>query len=151
MSKPDKIRSARVSVLGAARSGIAVARLLKSKGASVFVSDKKPREQAAQQIQQLDQIGVEYEFGSHSDRLFDADFIVVSPGVPSNLNLVQHAIKVGLNIYSEVEVASWFCKAPIVAITGSNGKTTTTTLIGKIFENSGRKTVVAGNIGFPIS
>ncbi len=151
MSKPDKIRSARVSVLGAARSGIAVARLLKSKGASVFVSDKKPREQASQQIQQLDEIGVEYEFGSHSDRLFDADFIVVSPGVPSNLNLVQHAIKVGLNIYSEVEVASWFCKAPIVAITGSNGKTTTTTLIGKIFENSGRKTVVAGNIGFPIS
>ncbi len=151
MSKPDKIKSARVSVLGAARSGIAVARLLKSKGASVFVSDKKPREQAGQQIQQLNEIGVEYEFGSHSDRLFDADFIVVSPGVPSNLNLVQHAIKVGLNVYSEVEVASWFCKAPIVAITGSNGKTTTTTLVGKIFENSRRKTVVAGNIGFPIS
>lgn len=151
MGKPDKIKSARVSILGAARSGIAVARLLKSQGASVFVSDKKAREEAAQQIQLLDGIGVEYEFGAHSDRLFDADFIVVSPGIPSNLNLVQHAIKVGLSVYSEVEVASWFCKAPIVAITGSNGKTTTTTLIGKIFEKSGRRTVVAGNIGFPIS
>lgn len=151
MGKPDKIKSARVSVLGAARSGIAVARLLRSRGASVFVSDKKPREEVAQQVQQLDSIGAEYEFGSHSDRLFDADFIVVSPGVPSNLNLVQHAIKVGLSVYSEVEVASWFCRAPIVAITGSNGKTTTTTLTGKIFEKAGRKTVVAGNIGFPIS
>ncbi len=151
MGRPDKIKSARVSVLGAARSGIAVARLLKSKGASVFVSDKKPIEEAAHQIEALESIGVEYEFGAHSDRLFNADFIVMSPGVPSNLNLVQHAAKVGLNIYSEVEVASWFCRAPIVAITGSNGKTTTTTLIGKIFEKSGRKTVVAGNIGLPIS
>ncbi len=151
MGKPEKIKSARGSVLGAARSGMAVARLLKAQGASVFVSDKKPREEAAQQMQLLDGIGVEYEFGSHSDRLFDADFMVVSPGVPSNLNLVQHAMKVGLNVYSEVEVASWFCRAPIVAITGSNGKTTTTTLIGKIFEKSGRKTVVAGNIGYPIS
>ena len=127
MGKPEKIKSARVSILGAARSGIAVARLLKSQGASVFVSDKKPREEAGQQIQLLDEIGVECEFGAHSDRLFDADFVVVSPGVPSNLNLVQHAIKVGLSVYSEVEVASWFCRAPIVAITGSNGKTTTTT------------------------
>ena len=123
---------------------MAVARLLKAQGAGVFMSDKKPREEAAQQMQLLDGIGVEYEFGSHSDRLFDADFMVVSPGVPSNLNLIQHAMKVGLNVYSEVEVASWFCRAPIVAITGSNGKTTTTTLIGKIFERSGRKTVVAG-------
>lgn len=151
MGKPDKIKSARVSVLGAARSGVAVARLLQSHGAVVFVSDKKPKEEAAQQIQLLESIGVQYEFGSHSDRLFDADFIVVSPGVPSSLNLVQHAIKVGLRVYSEVEVASWFCEAPIVAITGSNGKTTTTTLTGKILEKAGRKTVVAGNIGFPVS
>lgn len=151
MGRPDKIESARVSVLGAARSGIAVARLLKSQGATVFVTDKKPEEEAAQQVQVLDSMGVEYEFGGHSDRLFDADFIVVSPGVPSSLNLVQHAMKVGLDIYSEVEVASWFCRAPIVAITGSNGKTTTTTLIGKIFERSGRRTVVAGNIGVPVS
>ncbi len=138
-------------MLGAARSGISVAKLLKSQGAVVFVSDKKPQEEAAQHIQVLESLGVSYEFGSHSDRIFDADFIVVSPGVPSNSNLVQHALKVGLNVYSEVEVASWFCRAPIVAITGSNGKTTTTTLIGKIFEKAGWKTVVAGNIGFPIS
>lgn len=151
MSRPEKINGARVSVLGAARSGIAVAGLLKSLGARVFVSDKKPADQASQQIETLTGLGVEHEFGAHSDRLFDADFIVVSPGVPSNLNLVQHAMKVGLSVYSEVEVASWFCKAPIVAVTGSNGKTTTTTLVGKIFEKSGRKTVVAGNIGFPIS
>ncbi len=138
-------------MLGAARSGVAAARLLKSQGAIVFVSDNKPKDQAAQEILVLEELGVAYEFDSHSDRIFDADFIVISPGVPSNTNLVQHALKVGLNVYSEVEVASWFCRAPIVAITGSNGKTTTTALIGKIFEKAGRKNVVAGNIGIPLS
>lgn len=151
MARPEKIRSARVSVLGAARSGVAAAKLLKSQGAVVFVSDKKPKDQAAQEILALKDLGVSYEFDSHSDRIFDADFIVISPGVPSNTNLVQHALKVGLNVYSEVEVASWFCRAPIVAVTGSNGKTTTTTLTGKILERAGRKTIVAGNIGFPLS
>jgi len=151
LSKPEKIKSARVSILGAARSGMAAARLLKSQGAEVFVSDKKPADQAAQEIHTLDGLGITYEFGAHSDKIFNSDFIVVSPGVPSNSNLVQHAMKVGLNVYSEVEVAWWFCRAPLVAITGSNGKTTTTTLAGKILERSGRKTVVAGNIGYPIS
>ncbi len=140
-----------MSVLGAARSGISIARLLKSQGASVFVSDKKAKEEAAQEIRTLENLGVPYEFGAHSDRIFDADFIVVSPGVPSNSNLVQHALKVGLSVFSEVEAASWFCRAPLVAITGSNGKTTATTLTGKIFEKAGWKTVVAGNIGFPLS
>lgn len=140
-----------MSILGAARSGLAAAKLLKNQGASVFVSDNKPLDKAAQEMRTLDEMGIQYEFGAHSDKIFDCDFIVVSPGVPSNSNLVQHAMKVGLNVYSEVEVAWWFCRAPIVAITGSNGKTTTTTLTGKIFERSGRKTVVAGNIGFPMS
>jgi len=151
LSKPDKIKSARVSIIGAARSGIAVAKLLKSQGASVFVSDKKPKAEAGQEIQGLENLGVQYEFDAHSDKIFNTDFIVVSPGVPSSSNLIQHALKVGLKIFSEVEVASWFCRAPIVAITGSNGKTTTTTLTGKIFEKAKWKTAVAGNIGFPFS
>ena len=130
---------------------MSVSKLLKSQGANVFVSDRKSQDEAAQEIKTLDSIGIQYEFGAHTDRIFDADFLVVSPGVQSNSNLVQHALKVGLNVYSEVEVASWFCRAPIVAITGSNGKTTTTTLIGKIFENAGRRTIVAGNIGLPFS
>lgn len=117
----------------------------------MFVSDKKSREDGEQEIKTLESLGIEYEFGAHTDRIFDADFIVTSPGVPSNSNLIKHAFKVGLSVYSEVEVASWFCRAPIVAITGSNGKTTTTTLIGKIFEKAGWKTIVAGNIGFPFS
>ncbi len=148
---PVKIESARISILGAARSGIAAAGLLKSKGAVVFVSDNKRREEAADEISALEKLGVPFEFGAHSDRVFDADFIVISPGVPSSSAVVLHAVKLGLSIYSEVEVASWFCRAPIVAITGSNGKTTTTTLIGKILQNAGRRTIVAGNIGPPIS
>jgi UDP-N-acetylmuramoylalanine--D-glutamate ligase len=147
----NKIKSAKVSVIGAARSGLSVAKLLKSQGAFVFVSDKKPETEASLEMSTLDEFGIKYEFGAHSDKVFDSDFIVVSPGVPSNSNLVQHALKVGLMVYSEIEVASWFCRAPLLAITGSNGKTTTTTLTGKIFEKAGWKTVVAGNIGFPLS
>jgi UDP-N-acetylmuramoylalanine--D-glutamate ligase len=151
LAKPDKIKSAKVSILGAARSGLSAARLLKSQGAILFVSDKKPKEDAGEEIKALESLGISYEFDSHTDRIFDADFIVISPGVPSNSNVVQHALKAGLSVYSEVEVASWFCRAPIVAITGSNGKTTTTTLVGKIFEKAGWKTIMAGNIGFPLS
>ena len=149
--RANKIESAKVSILGAARSGLSAARLLKSQGAKVFVSDNKRREDAVEEIKILESLGIRYEFDAHSDRVFEADFVVISPGVPSNSKLVQHALKVGLNVYSEVEVASWFCRAPIVAITGSNGKTTTTSLLGKIFEKAGRNTIVAGNIGFPLS
>jgi UDP-N-acetylmuramoylalanine--D-glutamate ligase len=71
--------------------------------------------------------------------------------VPSNVNIVQQAMQLGLKVYSEIEVASWFCKAPMVAITGSNGKTTTTSLVGHIFRKAGRNTIVAGNIGYPFA
>ncbi|WP_054686044.1 UDP-N-acetylmuramoyl-L-alanine--D-glutamate ligase, partial [Rhodothermus marinus] len=80
-----------------------------------------------------------------------ADLMVISPGVPSTAPLVQQARRIGLPVYSEIEVASWFCRAPIVAVTGTNGKTTTTSLIGYIFRRAGRRTIVAGNIGYPFS
>jgi UDP-N-acetylmuramoylalanine--D-glutamate ligase len=73
--------------------------------------------------QELDSLGIKYEFGGHSDRVFDCDFIVISPGVPSNADVVVKAKNMGIKVLSEIEVASWFCKAPIVAVTGTNGKT----------------------------
>ncbi|MGC8596173.1 MAG: UDP-N-acetylmuramoyl-L-alanine--D-glutamate ligase [Candidatus Kryptoniota bacterium] len=151
MSRPEKISGAKVSVIGAARSGMSVAHLLKLQGAEVFVSDRKPVEQSQKEIGILNQEGISYEFGRHTERVLDADFIVVSPGVPEKSEVMVSALKKGLPIYSELEVASWYCRAPIVAITGTNGKTTTTALTGKMFENSGRKVAVAGNIGFPLS
>ena len=77
--------------------------------------------------------------------------MVISPGVPSNAPVVQKAMELGIKVWSVIEVASWFCKAPIIAVTGTNGKTTTTSLIGHIFKTAGFKTIVAGNIGAPFS
>jgi len=148
------IKGKRVSVIGGARSGFAVAKLLKGLGANVFMSDiKEPGEikHVNFTTAELDGLGIEYEFGKHSERVFDCDFIVISPGVPSNSEVIRKALGLGINVFSEIEVASWFCKAPIVAVTGTNGKTTTTSLIGHIFRNAGIRTIVAGNIGTPFS
>ncbi len=136
-----------VSIIGAARSGIAVAQLLKSQGANVFISDKDTSEKVTSQISHFEALDVAYEFGQHTERVYKADFLVIRPGVPSNAQVVLDAMNKGIKVVSEVEVASWFCDAPIVAITGSNGKTTATTLTGRMFADAGKKHTVAGNIG----
>jgi UDP-N-acetylmuramoylalanine--D-glutamate ligase len=154
IEQEKNIKGKKVSVIGGARSGLAVAKLLKKLGADVFISDMKKIEEIKYvkfTTQELDSLGIKYEFGGHSDRVFDCDFIVISPGVPSNADVVVKAKNMGIKVLSEIEVASWFCKAPIVAVTGTNGKTTTTSLIGFIFRNAGFRTVVAGNIGSPFS
>jgi UDP-N-acetylmuramoylalanine--D-glutamate ligase len=135
----------RITVIGAARSGIAAARLLSSRGARVFLTDAG--EPSAEVRQELESAGVSFEFGGHTPRALAADIVVVSPGVPSNSPPVLGAVERGIPVNSEVEAASWFCKAPIVAITGTNGKTTTTSLTGHVFAQSGRPTIVGGNIG----
>ncbi len=150
----QNIEGKKVTVIGGARSGLAVARLLKKMGADVFVSDmKKPEEIKYVKFtpEELNSAGIKYEFGEHSEKVYDCDFMVISPGVPSNAPVVQKAMELGIKVWSEIEVASWFCKAPIIAVTGTNGKTTTTSLIGHIFKTAGFKTIVAGNIGAPFS
>jgi UDP-N-acetylmuramoylalanine--D-glutamate ligase len=99
----------------------------------------------------LDAMGVAYEFGVNSRRVLDADTVVVSPGVPSSAPLVTEALAKGIGVVSELEVASWFCPAPVVAITGTNGKTTTTVLTGRMFSDARMASVVAGNIGTAFS
>ncbi|MFN3133941.1 MAG: UDP-N-acetylmuramoyl-L-alanine--D-glutamate ligase [Candidatus Kryptonium sp.] len=150
----QNIEGKRVTVIGGARSGLAVAKLLKKMGVEVFVSDmKKPEEIKYVKFtpEELGSAGIKYEFGEHSEKVYDCDFMVISPGVPSNAPVVQKAMELGIKVWSEIEVASWFCKAPIVAVTGTNGKTTTTSLIGHIFRTAGFKVIVAGNIGAPFS
>ena len=146
---PREIKGKKVTVVGGARSGLAVAKLLAEAGADVFLTEKGEPTQGLQEA--LDAAGATYEFGGHTRRALEADFFAISPGVPSTVNIVQQAMGQGLSVYSEIEVASWFCQAPIVAITGSNGKTTTTSLTGHIFRQSGRPTIVAGNIGYPFA
>lgn len=141
------------TILGSARSGLAAARLLAGQGARVFLSERGAgtREERAE----LDRIGAEYEFGGHTERAMQAEALVVSPGVPTEAPPVQRALGLGIPVYSEIEVASWFCRAPIVAITGTNGKTTTTSLLHHVFatafEGTDRRAIICGNIGAPFS
>jgi len=146
-----QVRSKRFSILGAARSGLAVAALLRRHGAAVFVSDALPAGRLAAARQELEENGIPYEFGGNTRRVLEADIVVVSPGVPSDIPVIREAVGQGRTVVSELEVASWFCAAPMVAVTGTNGKTTTTSLLGRIAEDARREAIVAGNIGTAFS
>lgn len=146
---PEEVRGKAVTVVGGARSGRSASRLLATAGARPFLTERGALAPGLEE--ELDDLGVSYEAGGHTDRALRADFLVVSPGVPSTASLLQRAQALGVPVYAEIEVASWFCRAPIVAVTGTNGKTTTTRLLGHIFRTAGREPVVAGNIGTPFS
>ena len=141
----------RVLVVGLGRSGVAAAFFLQDHGARVTVSDAKSEAQLQNEIPALLDRGISLETGRHNERTFrDQDLIVVSPGVPSDQPQLQHARALGIPVIGEVELASRFLQGKIIAITGSNGKTTTTTLVGEILAKSGKKTLVGGNIGMPV-
>jgi len=137
-------------VVGLGKSGVASALFLQSRGAHVTVSDVKPQDQLGKEISVLLDRGIAVETGGHGERTFRGqDLIVVSPGVPVDSPLLVQARAVGEPVIGEVELASQFLPKKIVAITGSNGKTTTTTLAGEIIGAGGFSTVVGGNIGTP--
>jgi UDP-N-acetylmuramoylalanine--D-glutamate ligase len=148
-----EIRGTAFSVVGAAESGASVAKLLTSCGARVFVSDSGTAEKLVKEIAVLEQFGIPYEIGQNSEKILEAQIVVLCPGVPLTAPIVRQAYEKGLRVVSEIEVASWMCPGGtgIVAITGSNGKTTTTTLTGRIFADAKKKSVVAGNIGTAFS
>jgi UDP-N-acetylmuramoylalanine--D-glutamate ligase len=102
-------------------------------------------------VAELARLGIPAEFGGHSGRVGEANLIVISPGVPDDAPVLAAAATNGIPIVSELELASWFCDAPMIGITGTNGKTTTTTLTGAMFRDAGRRTLVAGNIGTAFS
>jgi UDP-N-acetylmuramoylalanine--D-glutamate ligase len=145
------LHTKKISVVGAARSGVAVAMLLKKQGAVVYVSDSAAADKLQASLPTLQSEKINYEVGGHSDRVYECELMVISPGVPSNAPVVLEAQKRKIKVVSELEVGSWFCRAPIVAITGSNGKTTTATLTGRILSDAAKKHVVAGNIGTAFS
>jgi len=146
-----ELKNKRVLVVGLGRSGVAAAVLLQDHGARVTVSDTKSEAQLQNEIALLLDRGISLETGQHSERTFrDQDLIVVSPGVPSDQPQLQHARALGIPVIGEVELACRFLQGKIIAITGSNGKTTTTTLVGEILSKSGKKTLVGGNIGTPV-
>ena len=140
----------RVLVVGLGKSGVASALFLKSRGARVTVSDAKAEDELRDQIPVLLDHGITVETGGHGERTFRGqDLIVVSPGVPVDAPPLTQARALGEKVIGEIELAAQFLSAQIIAITGSNGKTTTTTLIGEIIKAAGFSTLVGGNIGTP--
>lgn len=146
-----ELQGRRFSVIGAARSGLAVARLLRTRGAAVLVSEAAPRGKMPEAAAELEREGIAAEFGGHTDAVLRADTLVVSPGVPSEAPVLLRAAAAGLQVVSELEAAGWFCPLPVVGVTGTNGKTTTTTLIGRMLDDARHACVVGGNIGTAFS
>ncbi|HHU48912.1 MAG TPA: UDP-N-acetylmuramoyl-L-alanine--D-glutamate ligase [Clostridiales bacterium] len=142
-----------ILVIGLARSGISAARLLYRMGNRVIINDSSSTAEVMSAAKELrETIDCEVYLGRNPDELLDrTDQIVISPGVPTDAPFLIKAAKMGIQVISEVELAYRYCKAPIIAVTGTNGKTTTTAWIGEILKASGATTHVVGNIGIPFS
>jgi len=135
-----------IAVIGMARTGLAVAQVAKALGARVVLYDKKPESELAQSLAEAKALGVEAYPGTNEVDLSRTDLLVPSPGVPATLPVLAKARACGVEIISEIELAYRLAKAPIVAVTGTNGKTTTTILISRMLQAEGRETYIAGNV-----
>ena len=145
------LKNKRVLVVGLGKSGLSAAMFLREQGARVTVSDTRSAVALAKEIPALLEAGIMVESGGHGLLTFRRqDLIVVSPGVPMDTPEVKQVVAFGLPVIGELELASRYLQGRVVAITGSNGKTTTTTLVGKIFADAGVATLVGGNIGLPV-
>jgi len=149
ISKKDKINinGSKVTVLGIGRSGIGAARLAKHFGATVFISDAGTKDIFKENLITLSKENIEGEYGGHSDRIYDTDLMVVSPGVPNNAPSIIKALENNIPVVGEIEFGSWFTSDPIVSVTGSNGKTTTVYALLHMFNNSSLNPTLAGNMG----
>lgn len=151
MNHPEDYRGRQVIVLGLAKSGVQVAKTLHQYGAIVTVNDKKAREESPE-ASELEALGISVVCGGHPDGLIhpEVKLLVKNPGIPYSAPPVVRALELGIEVVTEVEVAFHLTAAPIIGITGSNGKTTTTTWIGEMLAAAGMSPVVAGNIGTPL-
>lgn len=142
----------KVLVVGMARSGVAAAQLLRASGAEVTVNDSKTEEELGAHLKPLEGLQVERRFGCGAMELLEGkDVLVISPGIPDSAPFVVRAREMGIYVIGELELASQLADGTLVAVTGTNGKTTTVSLLGEMFTNSGRMTHVVGNIGYPFS
>jgi UDP-N-acetylmuramoylalanine--D-glutamate ligase len=138
------------SIIGAARSGIAVARYLTERKVPVFISDSCPAAKLEQVLAKNGLAGVPHEAGGHTEKVLANEVIILSPGVPSDLPVLKTAANRHQAVWSEMEFGFRQSRAPFLAVTGSSGKSTTTSLLGEIMKADGRETAVAGNIGTPV-
>lgn len=144
-----EVKDRHIVIAGAARSGVAAALLLKRKGAKPFLSDAGAvKDEVAARLQAE---GIGFEANGHTEQAMQGDFLVLSPGVPTESAIAQRYLADGKEIVSEIELASWFNRSPLVAVTGSNGKTTVTSWMEHLWETAGRDHLTAGNIGTAFS
>ena len=139
----------KVLVVGLARSGVAVAKVLSNSGARVTITDSKPRAQLGEWIDQASPYVSELILGDEVIDLKNYELLVVSPGVPLEIPLIKNAKALGIKVIGEIELSYIFAKGTFVGITGTNGKTTTTALVGEMFKGAFEKTKIVGNIGYP--
>jgi UDP-N-acetylmuramoylalanine--D-glutamate ligase len=145
------LKNKKVLVVGLARTGIAVARFMRNEGAKVTAADLMTREQLGQYAQKALAMGISLQLGPHGDETFsEFELIVVSPGVPHTIGPLEKARQAGVPVIGELELAAQYMSEPIVGISGTNGKTTTTSLVGEMLRASGLKVFVGGNIGNPL-
>src|ERR687898_364363 len=146
------LSGAQVTVLGLARSGVAACHLLREAGARVTVADRKDEVELATVLRTVDRNSVQVSVGSQYERSLDrADLVVISPGVPYRMEALERVRRRGVKVVSELELAARFLPAPILALTGTNGKSTTVTLIGKMLQQQGKRVFVGGNLGTALS
>lgn len=151
MSASIELRHKRVLVVGLARTGVATALFCVARGACVTATDTRTEKELGDTVVALRKAGVVLELGGHRQELIlDSDLIIPSPGVPADAPVLQFARSKGVTIWSEIELAYRFLKGRLIGITGSNGKTTTTSLIEHILRSAGFPTMLAGNIGTPL-
>ncbi|MBI3257985.1 MAG: hypothetical protein HYZ54_00660 [Ignavibacteriae bacterium] len=140
------------TIIGAGKSGLASAILAKENGDNVFLTESKPVSAYADTSKQLDDHCIDHEFGGHTPRaLSNAHCIITSPGVPPNAPVIEEAEARNIEIISELEFAWRQISNPVISITGTNGKTTTTALTEYILQQAGKSAIAAGNIGTPLS
>ena len=133
MSSMLKLKGKKVTVVGLGKSGQATARFLTNQGAKVTVSDSKGKSELGDALKNLADLKIEYDLGKHTSKVFTtADLIVLSPGVPANIEVLNEARAANVQILNDIELAFPYIKAPIIAVTGTNGKTTTTSLVSEM-------------------
>lgn len=147
----SELKDKKIMVIGLAKSGVSLVKFLVSQGVRVTVSDHKSKAELSNALEQIESLQVEYDLGGHTPKKFiEQDLIILSPGVSPQLKIFDYARHNGVKVTGEFEFANWFIKEPVIAITGTNGKTTTTYLINKILKDSGVDVWVGGNYGTPV-
>lgn len=147
----SQLEGKRVLIVGLARCGVSLAHFLTECGAQVTISDHKSRPELASALEQIEGLNLQYDLGGHSPKVFlNQDVIILSPGVPPNLKIFEYARNNGVVVTGEFEFSTWFIKQPVIAVTGTNGKSTTCRLIELFLKESGVTCWLGGNFGEPL-